>query len=118
MTGPKELSIHIGETKIKYIRADIMSDLQSNLEERISILEAEIRRLGGKPPDIGEIDNIEISALRLSTRVYARLASAKIRTVGDIRRIGPEKLLWIRNFGKGGLKEVSNALMEINIIWP
>ncbi len=59
------------------------------------------------------IEALSIAYLGLSVRAYHCLCRAQIDTVGALRRIEPDNLLRIRNFGQKCLQEVTTALAAL-----
>lgn len=68
-----------------------------------------------KEKEIESINNMTIEELKLSVRSTNALTGAKIRTVGDLRKMGDTELADLRNMGKKSVDEVKEVLDRLGV---
>lgn len=56
-----------------------------------------------------------VEELGLSSRAYNCLSASKIRSVGELLKYTPERLMSIKNFGEKSLVEIVNKLAELGL---
>lgn len=66
-----------------------------------------------KTPPKDEFLNISIEELNLPIRAYNGLIREDLRTIGDILKLGFQKLLKKENLGRKSIAEIRNAILEI-----
>jgi len=75
--------------------------------------DAETQGLAGKPDASAVL--MPISDLELSVRANNCLASAQIKTVGDLIQFDEEALMQLRSFGKTSMREVKRKLADLGL---
>lgn len=68
-----------------------------------------------KEKEIESINNMTIEELKLSVRSTNALTGAKIKTVGDLRKMGHTELADLRNMGKRSVEEVKEVMDRLGV---
>ncbi len=62
--------------------------------------------------------DVDIEKLDWSGRIYRLMERDRVKTIGDIVRMQPEKFLGIRNLGRKSIEEIINTLKNIDELFP
>ncbi|MED4285393.1 DNA-directed RNA polymerase subunit alpha [Priestia megaterium] len=69
-----------------------------------------------KEKEVESINNMTIEELKLSVRSTNALTGAKIRTVGELRKMTETELADLRNMGKTSVDEVKKVLTSLGVV--
>lgn len=106
------------EDRIREERSEIYAEAGRFLNEAIGQERTEAFLKGAARPKDAEPAralNMPIDGLGLSVRSHNCLLRAGVETVGDIVRMGREKLMRVRNLGGRSLQEIENTLATLGV---